>query len=166
MLYRLSLIRNVLRIYSTGLTPPPTHPKTEVLVRLAHQTLKEARPTAVAALQDPTDTVEIKTNFVIEDYDELLFHTDARQLTFSGRQRRERFQTALNDHNSDRKPSRRGAKMNLKICNEQQFGEDEMCASCHVLESKLGVVTYCSRECQKQHWNKAHKKECAGRKQY
>jgi hypothetical protein len=178
LLSRLTLIRNALRIYSTRLTPPPTDPKTKVLVRLAQQTLKEGRPTAVAALQDPT--VEMKINFTIEDYDELLLHTDAHQWaglkTLSDSQRRERFEAELKGHPTTRKTLRRGAKKFLKNAAEQSFGNDEMCASCYVLESKLGEgeqlskcgwckqVTYCSRECQKLHWNKAHKEECDGRK--
>jgi hypothetical protein len=178
LLSHLGLIRRVLRIYSFSLTPPPTDPKTEVLVRLAHQTLKEGRPSVIAALQDPT--LEIGFKFVIADYDELLFCTDPQQWaglkTLSDRQRRQHFENALNGHETDHKTERRGMKKHLKNNAEQHFGKDEMCAHCHVLESKMEdgktlskcgwcrQVTYCSRECQKQHWNKAHKKECAGRK--
>jgi hypothetical protein len=178
LLFPISLIRSVLQIYSTRLTPPSNDPRREVLVRLAHLTLKEARPSVLAALQDPT--VEIRGKFMIANYDEMLLHTDASQWArlknASDRQRRQRFEAALNAHASDHKTLRRVAKKSLKNAAEQNFGEDEMCATCYVLESgmqegetlsKCGwckQVTYCSRECQKQHWNKAHKKECAGRK--
>jgi hypothetical protein len=174
LLYCLNLIRNVLRIYFTSLTPPPNDPKMDVLVRLAHQTLEEARPSVMAALQDPVSPFEI------DEYDELFLHTDAQQWaglkTLSDLQRRQRFEAAFTDHESNHKASRRGMKKSIKNCNEQSFGIDEVCTNCHLLESKMGEgetlskcgwckqVTYCSRECQKQHWNKAHKKECAGRK--
>jgi hypothetical protein len=109
-----------------------------------------------------------------------LFRTNAQQWaglkTLSGLQRRQRFEDALTEHASDHKSLRQGTRKLLKDAAEQNFGKDELCANCHVLESKMGEgetlskcgwcrqVTYCSRECQKQHWNKAHKKECAGRK--
>jgi hypothetical protein len=48
--------------------------------------------------------------------------------------------------------------------------EGEMCANCYVLENtveggllKCGrcmLIKYCSGECQKEHWKKAHKKQC------
>jgi hypothetical protein len=52
------------------LTPPPNDPRTDVLTRLAHQTLEEGRSTVGAALQDPMDTVD-QNGFAIEDYEEL-----------------------------------------------------------------------------------------------
>jgi hypothetical protein len=178
LLIRLHWIRIVLRIYSFRLTTPPHDPRTDVLVRLAHQTLREGRPSVMAALRDPT--VDEK-GFVIEDYDELLLYTDAQQWvglkTLSGTQRRKRFEAALSEHDSDYcKTSRQEAKKTLLAFAERTFGKDDMCANCHVLESTMKEgetlskcgwckqVTYCSRECQKQHWNKAHKKECTGRK--
>jgi hypothetical protein len=142
----------------------------EVLVRLAHQTLKEACPTAVAALQDPTI---VPHWFMIDLHDELLLHTEPSQYaglkTLSEQERFQRFETFLSQHASVHKTSRRGAKKSLKNFAELQSG-------CHVLESKMREgetlskcgwckqVTYFSRECQKTHWNTAHKKECAGRK--
>jgi hypothetical protein len=180
LLNRLSFIRNVLRINSTRLTPTPHDPKMDVLVRLAHQTLKEARPTVIAALKLRDPAIEIPTNFGFADYDQLLFHTQASQWAVlksaSDRQRRQHFEAALTQHASDNKALRRGAKKGLRNLAEQNFGKDEMCANCYVLESKMEEgktlskcgwcrqVTYCSRECQKLHWNKAHKKECTGRK--
>jgi hypothetical protein len=177
LLLHLELIRRVLRKYSTTLTPPPNDPRTDILVRLAHQTLTEARPTVIAALRDPT--VDQK-GFVTQDYDELLLHTDPRQWarlkTISKLQRKQRFEAGLSEHKTNHKASRQGATKFVKEKAEQHFGKDEMCANCHMLESKMQQgetlskcgwckqVTYCSRECQKQHWNKAHKKECAGRK--
>jgi hypothetical protein len=173
-LSHLALIRNVLRIYATRLMPPHNDPRTNGLVRLAHQTLEEARPSVMAALQDPTVG---QIGFGIEDYYELMFHTSAQQWvrvkSASDSLRRQRFEAALHEHISDRKTSRRDAKKTLK---NAAIGKDAMCASCYVLESEMGKgktlskcgwckqVTYCSRECQKLHWNKAHKKECAGRK--
>jgi hypothetical protein len=48
--------------------------------------------------------------------------------------------------------------------------EGEMCANCYVLENtveggllKCGqcrLIKYCSRKCQREHWHKAHKKQC------
>jgi hypothetical protein len=182
LLYRLNLIRSVLGKYSTRLTPPPTDPKT-VLVRLAHHTLMEARPTVMAALQDTTVEIRVKLvviKFVIADYDELLFYTDASQWAglknASERQRRQQFEADLTKHASGHKTMRRGTRKSLKNAIERTFGKDEMCANCYVLESRLGEgetlskcgwcrqVTDCSRECQKHDWNKAHKTECAGRK--
>jgi hypothetical protein len=138
----------------------------------------DARPPVLAALEDPT--IENKTNFVIGKYDELSFRTDASQwaglTNASDRQRRQRFEAALSEHDSGRKTSRRGTRKNIRNAAEQNYGKDEMCAYCYVLESgmqegetlsKCGwckQVTYCSRECQTEHWKTAHKKECAGRK--
>jgi hypothetical protein len=188
LLYRLFLIRKVLWIYSTTLTPPPAvnssfaYQRTNVLSRLAHHTIKEGRPSVINALQDPT---VCQNGFAIEDYDDLLLYTDllytdAQQCvglqTQSEQQRRERFEAALSEHDSDRKTERRAAKERLKRTAKRTFGKDEVCANCHVLESTMEEgetlskcgwckqVTYCSRECQKLHWKKAHKKECTGRK--
>jgi hypothetical protein len=48
--------------------------------------------------------------------------------------------------------------------------QGEMCANCYVLEKTLDekllkcgqcrLIKYCSRECQREHWKKAHKKQC------
>jgi hypothetical protein len=48
--------------------------------------------------------------------------------------------------------------------------QGEMCANCYVLENTLDerllkcgqcrLIKYCSRECQREHWKKAHKKQC------
>jgi hypothetical protein len=43
VLSKLGTIESVLNIYSTCLTPPPNDSRTNVMVRLAHQTLQEAR---------------------------------------------------------------------------------------------------------------------------
>jgi hypothetical protein len=178
MFYRLNLIRRVLWHYSNSFSPPPDYPRTDALVQLAQHTLTEARPSVMAALQDPT--VEIRITFTIAYYDELLSHTDASQWAglkrLSELQRRQRFEDALSKRPSMHKTRRHEVAEALKRNMEQSYGKDEMCASCYLLESELGEgetlskcgwckqVTYCSRECQKQHWNKAHKKECAGRK--
>jgi hypothetical protein len=176
LLNPLSLIQIVLQICSFSLTPPPHDPKMDVLVRLAHQTLKEGRP-SVAALQDPTVDQD---GFALEDYDELLSHTNAQQWaglkTLSDLQRRQKFEDALNRHASDHKAARRGVRKDLKNAIGKSNGKDELCANCYMLESKMDEgeklskcgwckqVTYCSRECQKLHWKKAHKKECARKK--
>jgi hypothetical protein len=62
----------------------------------------------------------------------------------------------------------KGTKKNFKATTN--LTEGEMCANCYVLEKTLDekllkcgqcrVIKYCSRECQREHWKKAHKKQC------
>jgi MYND finger len=69
-------------------------------------------------------------------------------------------------------------KEGRKLLNAQRNLQDgEMCANCFVLEKELldespsqsqGLmkcgkcqqIKYCSKECQREHWKKAHKKQC------
>jgi hypothetical protein len=67
-----------------------------------------------------------------------------------------------------REYARAGAQQTL----EETVGKNEMCANCFVLETALVEnhrklmkcsacrVTYCGRDCQAEHWTKAHKKQC------
>jgi hypothetical protein len=164
------------------LVAPPSEHETDVLVRLAHHMLNEFRPTVVALMGFNEEIAE-------ERYDVLVFLTSDARWTMlkdeSTEQRWRRFEILhLSDMNlrnvaadakKDQKEVRQDVKKDLKKQLETMHGKDEMCANCYVLEkdapdAKLfrcgwcRQVNYCSPECQKTHWKKAHKKQCAGKK--
>jgi hypothetical protein len=67
------------------------------------------------------------------------------------------------------------AQPNCRNETERLYGTNEMCTNCNVLEKysrgkklfrcgSCHQVLYCSRECQRAHWKKMHKKECVGTK--
>jgi hypothetical protein len=70
---------------------------------------------------------------------------------------------------SNKELSRFILKGNKKLV-EANLTQGEMCANCYVLEKTLNerllkcgqcrLIKYCSRECQREHWKKAHKKQC------
>jgi hypothetical protein len=67
------------------------------------------------------------------------------------------------------------AQPNCRNEMERLYGTNEICTNCNVLEKysqakklfrcgSCHQVLYCSRECQRAHWKKTHKKECVGTK--
>jgi hypothetical protein len=166
-----------------GLVPPPSDPEIEVLMSLANHSLKEARSTIVAAIQLDNDPDKCVTT---ERYDSMIEYTEAGWWTrfkhLSDDDRWRMLETAVlskvqaGDVKKARKTQRQDAKQKMKSNAEAQLGNDEVCTNCFRLESSLGEgkklmicgwckqVSYCSRDCQIQHWKKFHKKECIGGK--
>jgi hypothetical protein len=169
-------------VFHYCLVPPPSDPEIEVLVSLANHSLEEARPAIVAAIQfhnDPNASC-----VTTEEYDRMIDNTQAESWTcikhFSVDDRwrilEEGFlsKRQATDINQDRKTARQNAKKSMESFAESLYGNDEVCTNCFRLESgleegeKLMIcplceqVNYCSRECQKDHWKKFHKKECIG----
>jgi hypothetical protein len=99
----------------------------------------------------------------------------------SDRQRWERFHyrclsgdVATKQKQAD-KELRRGVRLESKEHLEAKVGKSEMCNNCYALEEDLGdiklltcgqcrLIKYCSRDCQRAHWKKAHREQCAGKK--
>jgi hypothetical protein len=168
-------------VFHLCLVPPPSDPEIEVLVSLANHSLKEARPTVLAAIQ-----FRNHEQVTIEQYDRMIKHTQADSWTrvklLTDDDRWRHLETdwlsklQAGDLKKARKSYRQSAKTYMKSNAETQHGNDEVCTNCFRLESDLEEgkklmfcgwckqVNYCSRECQKVHWNKTHKKECIGGK--
>jgi hypothetical protein len=164
------------------LVPPPSDPEIEVLVSLANHSLKEVRPTVFAAIQfDDDSEASCITN---DQYDRLIEYTQADEWThvkhLSDDDRWRSLETAVlsplqaRDVKKTLKTMRQSKKKDMKSDVEALHGFDEACNNCFRLESgleegkKLMIcgwckqVSYCSRECQMEHWKKFHKKECTG----
>jgi hypothetical protein len=143
-------------------------------------TLLDFRPTYVDWI------ARVETTNTIEEYDSMLGFTDERWWTKvkneSDRQRWERLDLKVSmtvpspaDVRNYLQTERRAQKKTIRDNLEEKYGKDEMCACCYVLEKdaprgklfRCGwcrQVNYCSQDCQKAHWKKTHKKQCAGKK--
>jgi hypothetical protein len=170
-------------IFHHCLVPPPSDPEIEVLVSLANHSLKEVRPTIVAAMQFNNDSELCITT---DHYDRMITYTQADWWTRvkhrSDDDRWRSLERAVLSHQEagdlkkNRKTQRQSAKKDMKSKVDAQHGNDEMCTNCFRLESGLLLegkrlmkcackqVNYCSPECQKEHWKKFHRKECVAAK--
>jgi hypothetical protein len=168
-------------IFHNCLLPPPSDPEIEVLVSLANLSLKEGRPTIVAAIQLANDP---DTCITTDQYDRIIKYTQADRWTrvkhLSDDDRWRSLETdylswvQASDLKRTLKTNRHNAKNDMKSDAEALHGNDEVCTNCFRLESGLEEgkrlmicgwckrVNYCSRECQMEHWKKFHKKECIG----
>jgi hypothetical protein len=152
------------------------------LVSLANHSLKEVRPTILAAIQVDNDPEEC---FTIVRYDSMIHHTQAgwwirvKRLSDDGRWRmlESNFLSNVQADGFKKmlKSSRQTTRKSMKSFAEEQLGNDEMCTNCFRLESGLEEgkklmkcackqVNYCSPECQKEHWKILHRKECGAPK--
>jgi hypothetical protein len=171
----LDMLERVLTIFFHALAPPPLDdPEIEVLVSLANRTLKDSRSTVVDALARNLDT-----RLTMTKYDRMIDCTDcdwwAHAKTESDELRWRRLEHSFlsidGDEKDTKKQQRRQMKQTLNSRFQQNHGVDEMCANCFELEKNLAgklfrcgwcrQVNYCSRSCQRVHWKKTHKKECA-----
>jgi hypothetical protein len=183
-LHNLRPLSRFLSNFLSCLVPPPSDPETGVLVSLANHSLKEVRPTVLAAIQFHK---ELAINHIsIIPYDSMMVYTQAdswiRVKHLSDDDRWRRLETAFlagqqaGDLKKTLKTHRQNTRKSMKSHSEAHLGIDEMCTNCLRLESGLEEgkklmkcswckqVSYCSRECQKEHWKKFHKKECTGTK--
>jgi hypothetical protein len=157
---------------------PPLDPETDVLVGLANHTLREIRPIVGSMIAQNI------IDFSIDEYDAMSGFTDpdwwVKFKSMSNQQLIHKLYSPREHHDAaslkkKAKGERKYIKKAMQKSWEEQHGKDEMCASCFVLEKdapggklfRCGWchrVDYCSRECQKKHWSKTHKKQCTGRK--
>jgi hypothetical protein len=127
----------------------------------------------------------VETSLTIEEYDMLTDMTGAGLwMALKGESVESRWQRvesmllsrSVNDDDEKvARDNRRRIKKEMKSRLETECGTDELCSNCFVLENNTPdgklfrcgwcrQVNYCSRECQKEHWKKTHKKQCTGKK--
>jgi hypothetical protein len=178
-----SKVNNLLFPFHFCLTPPPTDNESQVLVRLANQTLIQYRSLVVVLLADrivpnPANRT-LDSALTVKMYDTVITltsdHWGAIWKNESEVDHWERFAKNFSiggnvaEQKKEYKDFRRAGRQYMKYGLERDHGQKEMCANCYGLEedgnnlfrcARCRQVSYCSRDCQAQHWKKAHRKHC------
>jgi hypothetical protein len=168
---------NFLRAFLNCLTPVPWDRDKESLVRRARSVMMESLMTilmnevAVMAQNPERSTTMINSVndvlFLMEKWKDL--HQESDEARWQRFHRRYLVHGANPDDNKDlSKVILKGKKEYVK--ETPNLTQGEMCANCYVLEKTLDekllkcgqcrLIKYCSRECQREHWKEAHKKQC------
>jgi hypothetical protein len=161
--------------FTNCLAPLPVTLETKILVRRAHAALMKPSVRQQIAIYDSDETHGSSILFYLKDETWKLLKKES-----SDQNRWLRFQIGClqyeRNHGPDRttdKIMRRSIKEKSQQRLEHKIGHDEMCANCFVMEkdiecqshlmkcSQCRQVTYCSAACQREHWKKAHKKQCS-----
>ena len=174
----LSRLVQFLDVYLHCIVAPPDDPELDDLVQHAHRVLLEISSLVLGegALQEAgiepfSDMKKIQMERVVsllQQWETLKCQDDET--------RQQRFEDAWlqpDSHNAETwaamtKQSRKIGRKKLR--KKINLSDGEMCANCTKLESDLGCklvrcgkckqTKYCSKECQVQHWKKAHRKQC------
>jgi hypothetical protein len=159
------------------LSPLPWDREIDSLVRRTRSIIAESLTTIMinetaVMVKDPERSTE-----VVKSVNELLFlmdkwkelHQESEEACW------QRFHSRYLVHNANPHSNKELSKSILKLNKKMgkasaNLTEGEMCANCYVLENTLDerllkcgqcrLIKYCSRECQREHWKKAHKKQC------
>jgi hypothetical protein len=158
------------------LSPVPWDRDIESLVRRAHAALTASflatmTSERAAMAQNPERssaglTVINELSFLLDHWKEL--HQESEEARWQRFHRRYLSHEARPDDNKGlSKTILKAQKKQVKSTTNLTQGE--MCANCYVLEKTLHekllkcgqcrLIKYCSRECQREHWKKAHKKQ-------
>jgi hypothetical protein len=158
------------------LSPLPWDREIDSLVRRTSSIIVESlatimiNETAVMA-KDPERSTES-----IKSVNELLSLMDKwKELHQESEEARwQRFHSRCLVHDANPHSNKELSKSILKVNKKMgkastNLTQGEMCANCYVLEKTLDerllkcgqcrLIKYCSRECQREHWKKAHKKQ-------
>jgi hypothetical protein len=172
-LQAIGIIMDFLLEYNLCLIPSPRDGGTFSLVRRAYSALEHEYKSCSAHDAQESSNLSVRDKFMYWNPDTWkgVFQNESDQDCW------ERFKELLlssDDENFDpkqwRKDKRRHRRDSQKEYLEKLYGQDTMCANCFVLERDLKNklmkcsccrrLTYCSVDCQKKHWKKAHKKQC------
>jgi hypothetical protein len=158
------------------LAPLPCDRETDALVRRARSSLLESHMTSLlsevmvlAQSPESAQTHISHMEHVLELMDEDGYWKELKKESPSNkwlRFSRLYLQGGRVDYQKIAKSIKKANQKSVK----KDLTEGEMCACCFVLESNLQCkllkcsrcrqIKYCSGECQKEHWKKAHKKQC------
>jgi hypothetical protein len=152
------------------LTPIPTDRLTEAFVKRAISQTLVGNYLTPFVLNNQNPDIRYIYNILINNLDKRSWG-DMKEETDQARW--DRFAQCLLSVAPDRKAQK---EARLRVKNhlrkvENKLFDGEMCANCFVYEKRIEddnfmkcsqcrQVTYCSRECQREHWKKAHKKQC------
>jgi hypothetical protein len=170
-------VANFLQAFLNCLSPVPWDRDIESLVRRARSVLMISHMTSmldeVAVMAQNPEQFMASVNSVGAVLDLMEKWKDFHQESEEARWQRFHLHNLTDDANPDdnKKMSKILLKENKKhVKNTTNLSEGEMCANCYVLEKTLDerllkcgqcrLIKYCSRECQREHWKKAHKKQC------
>jgi hypothetical protein len=174
----LGMVVHFLFSFLHSLTPMPWDRDIDSLVRRARSAIMEALTTnmknriSIMAQHNPEVIIKLKngTNEVLvlmEKWKGL--HQESDEARWQRFYSRFLTQGANPDENkASSKFALKRRKKEVKVLTN--LTEGEMCANCYVLAKTLEkgllkcgqcrLIKYCSRECQREHWKKAHKKQC------
>jgi hypothetical protein len=158
------------------LTTLPNDRETNALMRRAYPYFQKAPVASAVILALNPDRPKTTTTALYETL--CLYFEPKTWNTMKGHSEEQRMKLfnhhylSVVPHPGTYKLARRTMKSAIQSKLEKTIGEGEMCANCYIMESDMvedqnlmkcawcRQITYCSRECQRDHWKKAHKKQC------